>query len=107
MELDDGILDLMPGEADDFEGVNLDFAAALLEDGGEEIAQHIAETYNPEAEKVPSGQDYHELELGVDGLNLGESDPDSEEPPKKEDAPAGTTNRRKRLIVSLPPPSRT
>ncbi len=51
MELDDSILDLMPGEADDFEGVNLDFAAALLEDDGEEIAQHIAETYNPEAEK--------------------------------------------------------
>ena len=38
MELDDSILDLMPGEADDFEGVNLEFAAALLEDGGEEIA---------------------------------------------------------------------
>ncbi len=73
MELDDSILDLMPGEADDFEGVNLDFAAALLEDGGEEIAQHIAETYNPEAEKVPPGQGWgqfkSELELNQNGWN--------------------------------------
>ncbi len=44
IELDDSLLDMVPGEVDDFEGVNLDFAAALLEDGGEEIAQHIAET---------------------------------------------------------------
>ncbi len=95
MEIDDSILDLMPGEADDFEGVNLEFAAALLEDGGEEIAQHIAETYNPEAEKAPAGQDYPELELGVDGLNLGESDSDSEEPPKQKNAPAGMTNPAK------------
>ncbi len=51
MELDDSILDLMPGEADDFEGVNLDFVAALLADGRKEIGQHITETYNPEAEK--------------------------------------------------------
>ncbi len=56
IELDDSILDLVPGEVDDFEGVNLDFAATLLEDGGEEIAQHITETYNPVAEKVPSAQ---------------------------------------------------
>ncbi len=95
MELDDSILDLMPGEADDFKGVNLDFAAALLEDGGEEIAQHIAVTYNPEAEKVPLGQDYPELELGVDGLNLGESYSDSEEPLKKEKTPAETTGLEK------------
>ncbi len=91
MELDDSILNLMPGKADHFEGVNLDFAAALLEDGREEIAQHIAETYNPDTEKVPPGQDYPELELAVDGLNLGESDSDSEEPPKQKDAPAGLT----------------
>ncbi len=39
----------MPGEVDDFAGVNMDFAAALLDDVGEEISQHIAETYNPEA----------------------------------------------------------
>ncbi len=91
IELDDSILDLVPGEVDDFEGVNLDFAAALLEDGGEEIAQHIAETYNPEAEKVHPGQDYPELELGVGGLNLGDSDSDSEEPPKEESTPAVTT----------------
>ncbi len=92
MELDDSILNLMPGEADDFEGVNLEFAAALLEDGGEEIAQHIAETYNPEAEQAPPGQDYPELELGVNGLNLGDSDSDTEEPPKKENALTGTAN---------------
>ncbi len=95
IELDDSILDLMPREADDFEGVNLDFATALLEDGGEEIARHIAETYNPEAEKVPPGQDYHELVLGVDGLNLGDSVSNSEEPPKKENTPAETTNPAK------------
>ncbi len=70
----------------------MDFAAALLEDIGEEIAQHIAETYNSEAEKVQPGQAYPELELGVDGLNLGDSDSDSEEPPKKEEAPAETPN---------------
>ncbi len=92
MELDDSILDLVPEEADDFEGVNLDFAAELLKDGEEEIAQHIAETYNPEAEKVSPGQDYPELELGVDGLNLGDSDSDSEEPPKKENTLAEATN---------------
>ncbi len=91
IELDESILDLVPGEVDDFEGVNLDFAAALLEDGGEEIAQHIAETYNPEAEKVHPGQDYPELELGVNGLKLGDSDSDSEEPPKEESTPAVTT----------------
>ena len=91
IELDDSILDLMAGEADDFEGVNLDFAAALLEDGGKEIAQHIAKTYIPEAEKVLPGRDYPELELGVDGLNLGDSDSDSEELPKKENTPAETT----------------
>ncbi len=34
-ELDDSILNLMPGEVDDFDGVNLDFTAALLEDDGE------------------------------------------------------------------------
>ncbi len=49
IELDDGLLDPVPGEVDDFEGINLDFAATLLEDGGEEVARHIAETYNPEA----------------------------------------------------------
>ncbi len=95
MELDDGILDLMPGEADDFEGVNLEFAAALLEDRGEEIARHIAETYNPEVEKAPAGQDYPKLELGVDDLNLGQSDSDLEEPPKQEDAPTGMTSPAK------------
>ena len=58
IELDDSILDLVPGEVDDFAGVNMDFAAALLEDDGEEIAHQIAETYNPEAEKVHPGQDY-------------------------------------------------
>ncbi len=90
IELDDGLLDLVPGEVDDFEGINLDFAATLLEDGGEEVAQNIAETYNPEAEKVAPGQDYPELELGVNGLSLGDSDSDSEEPPKKEEVPAET-----------------
>ena len=55
IELDDSILDLVPGEVDDFEGINLDFAATLLEDGGEEVDQHIAETYNTEAEKVAPG----------------------------------------------------
>ncbi len=30
IELDDSLLDLMPGEVDDFAGVNMDFAAALL-----------------------------------------------------------------------------
>ncbi len=99
IELDDSILDLVPGEVDDFEGVNLDFAAALLEDGGEEIAQHIAETYNPEAENVHPGQDYPELELGVGGLNLGDNDSDSEEPPKEKSTsvmattPTGTPAR--------------
>ncbi len=92
MELDASILDLMPREVDDFDGANLDFAATLLEDGGEETAQHIAEAYNPEAEKAPTGQDYIELELGVDGLNLGDSDSDSEEPPKRESTPTETTN---------------
>ncbi len=90
IELDDGLLDLVPAEVDNFEGINLDFAATLLEDGGEEIAQHIAETYNPEAEKVAPGQDYPELDLGVNGLTLGDSDSDSEEPPKKEEAPTKT-----------------
>ncbi len=52
MELDDSILNLMPGEVDDFDGTSLDFAAALLEDDGEETAQHIAEAYNAEAEKA-------------------------------------------------------
>ncbi len=88
IDLDDSILNLMPGEVDDFAGVNMDFAAALLEDDGEEIAQHIAETYNPGAEKAHPGQDYPELEIGVDGLNLGDSDSDPEEPPKEEDTPA-------------------
>ncbi len=92
MELDDSILDLMPGEVDDFDGANLDFAATLLEDNGEETAQHIAEAYNPEAEKAPTGQDYPELELGVDGLNLGDSGSNSEEPPKQEGTPAKATN---------------
>ncbi len=81
MELDASILDLIPGEVDDFDGANLDFAATLLEDDGEETAQHITEAYNPEAGKAPTGQDYPELELGVDGLNLGDSDSGSEEPP--------------------------
>ncbi len=91
IELDDSILDLMPGEVDNFAGGNMDFTAALLEDDGEEIAQHIAETYNPEAKKVHPGQDYPELELGVDGLNLGDSDSNLEEPPKEEGTPAVTT----------------
>ncbi len=82
IKLDDSLLDLMLGEVDDFAGVNIDFAA-LLEDDGEEIAQHIAETYNPEADKVHPGQDYPELELGVDGLNLGDSDFDPEEPTRE------------------------
>ncbi len=38
IELDDSILDFVPGEVDDFPEVNMDFAAALLEDNGEEIA---------------------------------------------------------------------
>ncbi len=80
IELDDSILDLVPGEVDDFTEVNMNFAAALLEDDVEEIAQHIAETYNPGAEKAHPGQDYPELEIGVDGLNLGDSDSDPEEP---------------------------
>ena len=84
IELDDSILDLVPGEVDDIPEVNMDFAAALLEDDGEETAQHIAETYNPGAEKAHSGQDYPELEIGVDGLNLGDSDSDPEEPPREE-----------------------
>ncbi len=105
IELDNRFLDLVPGEVDDFEGVNLGFAAALLEDGGEEIAQHIAETYNPEAEKVRPGQDYPELELGTDGLNLGDSDSDSEEPPKKESTPAVTTIPAKTPACELAPAS--
>ncbi len=104
IELDDSILDLVPGEVADFEGVNLDFSAAHLEDDGEEIAQHIAETYNPEAEKIPPGQDYPELELGVDGLHLGESDSDSEEPPKQEDASAGMMNPTATPASKPPPP---
>ena len=91
IELDDSILDLVPGEVDDFEGINLDFAATLLEDGGEEVARHIAETYNSEAEKVAPGQDYPELEIGVDGLNLGDSDSDPEEPRQQECTPAAPT----------------
>ncbi len=99
IELDDSILDLVPGEVDDIPEVNMDFAAALLEDDGEETAQHIAETYNPGAEKAHSGQDYPKLEIGVDGLNLGDSDSDPEEPPQEENtsaapiAPAGTPAR--------------
>ncbi len=99
IELDDSILDLMPGEVDDFTEAQMDFAAALLEDDGEEIAQHIAEMYNPGAEKAHSGQDYPELELRVDGLNLGDSDSDLEEPPREENTsaapatPAGTPAR--------------
>ncbi len=54
--------------------------------------EHIGEAYNPEAEEVPTGQEYPELELGVDGLNLGDSDSDSEEPPMKKSTPAATTN---------------
>ena len=92
MELDDSILDLIPGEVDDFDGANLDFASALLEDDGEETAQHITEAYNPEAETAPTGQDYSELELGVDGLNLGDSDSDSEDPPQREGTPTETTD---------------
>ncbi len=91
IELDDSILDLVPGEVDDFTEVNMDFAAALLEDDGEEISQHIAETYNPGAEKAHSGQDYPELEIGVDGLNLGDSDSDPEEPLQEESTPAAPT----------------
>ncbi len=91
IELDDSILNLMPGEMDDFTEVNMDFAAALLEDDGEEIAQHIAETYNPGAEKAHPGQDYPELEIGVDGLNLGDSGSDPEEPPWEESTPAAPT----------------
>ncbi len=99
IELDDSILDLVPREVDDCTEVNMDFAAALLEYDGEEIAQHIAETYNPGAEKAHSGQDYPELEIGVDGLHLGDSDSDPEEPPGEEStlaaptAPAGTPAR--------------
>ncbi len=88
IELDDSILDLMPGEVDDFTEAHMDFAAALLEDDGEEIARHIAETYNPGAEKAHSSRDYPELELGVDGLNLGDSDSNPEEPPQEESTPA-------------------
>ncbi len=91
IELDDSILDLVPGEVDDFTEVNMDFAAALLEDDGEEIAQHIAETYNPGAEKAHPGQDYPEFKIGVDGLNLGDSDSDPEEPPREEITPAAPT----------------
>ncbi len=69
-ELDDTILNLLHGEADDFDGANLDFAAALLEDDGVETAEHIAKAYNPEAETAPEGQDYPELELGVSSLEL-------------------------------------
>ncbi len=92
MELDDSILNLMPGEVDDFDAANLDFAAALLEDDGEETAQHIAEAYNTEAETTPTGQDYPELELGVGGLDLGDSDSDQEEPPMRESFPAEAPN---------------
>ena len=88
IEIDDSILDLVPGEVDDFTEVNMDFAAALLEDDGEEIAQHIAATYSPGAEKAHSGQDYPELEIGVDGLNLGDTDSNPEEPPREESTPA-------------------
>ena len=91
IELDDSILDLVPGEVDDFAEVNMDFAAALLEDDGEEIAQQIAETYNPGAERAHSSQDYPELEIGVDGLNLGDNDSDPEEPPQEESTPAAPT----------------
>ncbi len=91
IELDDSILNLVPGEVDDFAEVNMDFAAALLEDDGEEIVQHIAETYNPGAEMAHPGQDYLELEIGVDSLNLGDSDSDPEEPPLEESTPAAPT----------------
>ncbi len=47
--------------------------------------------HNPEVEQVHPSQDYPELELGVDGLNLGDSDSDSEESPKEESAPAVPT----------------
>ncbi len=66
------------------------WTATLLEDDGEEIAQHIAEAYNPEAERAPMGQDYPELELGVGGLDLGDSDSNSEELPKRESVPTET-----------------
>ncbi len=37
IELDDSILDLMPGEVDDFTEAHLDFAAALLEMMGKQL----------------------------------------------------------------------
>ncbi len=80
LALDDSILDLMPGEVDNFDGANLDFAAALLEDDGEETVQQITVAYNPEAETTPKSQDYPELELGVGGLELGDSDSDLGDP---------------------------
>ncbi len=87
LDLDDRILDLMPREEDDIDGANLDFAAVLLEDDGEETVQHISETYNPEAETAPASQDYPELELGVGGLELRDSDSDTEEPPTWKSVP--------------------
>ncbi len=86
-ELDDAILNLMPGEEDDFDGVNLDFAAALLENDREETSEHIANACNPKVKANPEGQDYPELKLGVSGLDLGgESDSNLEEPSKLESA---------------------
>ncbi len=87
-ELDVSILDLLPGEADDFDGANLDFVAALVEDDGEKTAEHIAKSYNPEAEMAPENQDYLKLELGVGSLELGDSDSDLEESPTRESVPA-------------------
>lgn len=69
-KLDDPILDLLPGEEDDFDGANLDFATALLEDDGEETAEHITKAYNPKAGAAPKRQDYPELELGLGSLEL-------------------------------------
>ncbi len=104
-QLDYSILNLLPGEVDDFDRANLDFATALLEDNGEETAEQIAKTYNLEAGTAPESQDCPELELGVDGLDLEDSDSDLEEPPTWESVPAEAASPAKTPACDpVPPP---
>ncbi len=84
-DLDDAILDLLPGEEDEFDVVNIDFTTSLLEDDGEEMAKNIARTYNPKVGAPQEGQGYPELELGVSSLDLGrESDSNPKTPSRME-----------------------
>ncbi len=87
VDLDDTILDMLHREEDDFDGTNLDFAAVLLGDDGEETAEHIVKAYKPKAGAVPEGKDYPEREIGVGSLDLGgDSDSNPEEPSTQESA---------------------